>query len=50
MKVVVQMLEGEGDNLTKPPNPFSSAAPTRMNTNIPGRCLPQELAAITEIE
>ncbi|XP_055960479.1 rust resistance kinase Lr10-like [Mercurialis annua] len=32
MKTVVQMLEGEVDNLPVPPNPFSSMNPTRMNT------------------
>ena len=31
MKVVVQMLEGEGDNLTMPPNPFASTGPTRIS-------------------
>ena len=28
MKAVVQMLEGEGDSLTMPPNPFASTSPT----------------------
>ena len=28
MKAVVQMLEGEGDSLTLPPNPFASTGPT----------------------
>jgi serine/threonine protein kinase len=31
MKVMVQMLEGEGDNLTMPPNPFASTGPTRIS-------------------
>ena len=28
MKAVVQMLEGEGDSLTMPPNSFASTSPT----------------------
>ncbi|KAG5226484.1 glycerophosphodiester phosphodiesterase protein kinase domain-containing GDPDL [Salix suchowensis] len=53
MKTVVQMLEGEGENLTKPPDPFSSSTvPKRTSA---GHCMParrrhQELAAISEIE
>ncbi|RVW87477.1 Rust resistance kinase Lr10 [Vitis vinifera] len=31
MKIVVQMLEGEGDKLTMPPNPFASTVPTKTN-------------------
>ncbi|KAG6768674.1 hypothetical protein POTOM_027601 [Populus tomentosa] len=50
MKIVVQMLEGEGDNLTKPPNPLSSTAPKRKTASIAGRRLHQELAAISETE
>ncbi|KAG6737033.1 hypothetical protein POTOM_059998 [Populus tomentosa] len=37
MKIVVQMLEGEGDNLTKPPNPLHSSAPKRKTASIAGR-------------
>ncbi|KAA8533626.1 hypothetical protein F0562_030940 [Nyssa sinensis] len=51
MKVVVQMLEEEVDNLVMPPNPF---APTFLrNTNhaeLPQRPLHQELEVISEIE
>jgi hypothetical protein len=50
MKIVVQMLEGEGDNLTKPPNPLRSSAPKRKTASIAGRRLHQELAAISETE
>nr|TKR98724.1 hypothetical protein D5086_0000200410 [Populus alba] len=50
MKIVVQMLEGEGDNLTKPPNPLHSSAPKRKTASIAGRRLHQELAAISETE
>ncbi|KAM4076132.1 hypothetical protein ACJW30_12G040000 [Castanea mollissima] len=39
MKVVVQMLEGEGDKLTMPPNPFASTGPTRINVSMPARRL-----------
>uniref|UniRef100_A0A2N9HRX0 Protein kinase domain-containing protein n=1 Tax=Fagus sylvatica TaxID=28930 RepID=A0A2N9HRX0_FAGSY len=50
MKVVVQMLEGEGDNLTMPPNPFASIGPTRINVSMPARRLNQELEVIPELE
>jgi serine/threonine protein kinase len=46
MKDVVQMLEGEGDKLTMPPNPFASAG--SINANIPKRCLNHELEIIPE--
>ena len=46
MKTVVQMLEGDGENLTRPPDPFSSSTGHRM----PARRRHQELAAISEIE
>ncbi|RVW22565.1 Rust resistance kinase Lr10 [Vitis vinifera] len=50
MKVVVQMLEGEGDNLTMPSNPFISMGPTRTNGRRLERPLQQELAVISELE
>ncbi|KAG8644307.1 hypothetical protein MANES_11G116500v8 [Manihot esculenta] len=50
MKIAVQMLEGEGDNLPIPANPFSSTNPTRTNARIPGRQLHHELEAISETE
>ncbi|KAL9340108.1 hypothetical protein Peur_066327 [Populus x canadensis] len=50
MKIVVQMLEGEGDRLSTPPNPLSSTAPKRKTASIAGRRLHQELAAISETE
>ena len=50
MKVVVQMLEGEGDKLTMPPNPFASTGPTRINVSMPARHLNQELEVILESE
>ena len=39
MKVGVQMLEGDGDNLTMAPNPFASTGPTRINASMPTRHL-----------
>ncbi|KAG8655522.1 rust resistance kinase Lr10-like [Manihot esculenta] len=50
MKVAVHMLEREGENLPIPPNPFSSAVPTRMNARRTRRQLHQELEAISEAE
>ncbi|XP_065634148.1 rust resistance kinase Lr10 isoform X2 [Quercus suber] len=50
MKVVVQMLEGEGDKLTMPPNPFASTNPTIINLSMPARRLNQELEVILESE
>ncbi|XP_030935778.1 rust resistance kinase Lr10-like [Quercus lobata] len=50
MKVVVQMLEGEGDKLTMPPNPFASTNPTRINVSMPASHLNQELEVILESE
>ncbi|KAK3002146.1 hypothetical protein RJ639_021186 [Escallonia herrerae] len=42
MKTVVQMLEGKGDTLSMPPNPFDSTKPARA--------LDKELPIISEIE
>ena len=50
MKVVVQMLEGKGDKLTMPPNPFASTNTTRLNASIPARRLNQELEVIPELD
>ena len=50
MKVVVQMLEGEGDKLSVPPNPFASTGPTRINVSMLARRLNQELEVILESE
>ncbi|KAL6321678.1 hypothetical protein AAG906_031186 [Vitis piasezkii] len=49
MKVVIQMLEGGGDNLTMPPNPFASIDSTITNTRRRKRSLQQELAVISEL-
>ncbi|XP_034711084.1 rust resistance kinase Lr10-like isoform X1 [Vitis riparia] len=46
MKFIIQMLEGEGNNLSMPPNPFTSMGPTRTSLNMHQ----QELAIISEIE
>jgi hypothetical protein len=48
MNTVVQMLEGEGDKLTMPPSPFSSAGPGRMKSHLPGRPHHQILEVISE--
>ena len=50
MKVVVQMLEGDGDNLTMPPNPFASTSHTRINASTPARRLNLDLEVILELE
>ncbi|KAB1206261.1 hypothetical protein CJ030_MR7G014406 [Morella rubra] len=51
MKLVVQMLEGEGENLTMPPNPFtSSIGPTRIKASMHPRRVNQELEVIPESE
>ncbi|KAJ9679750.1 hypothetical protein PVL29_021610 [Vitis rotundifolia] len=50
MKIVVQMLEGEGDKLTMPLNPFASTVPTKTNLSKPRRVFQQELAIISELE
>ncbi|KAJ9189251.1 hypothetical protein P3X46_000566 [Hevea brasiliensis] len=50
MKVAVHMLEGEGENLPIPPNPFSSSVPTKTKARIPGKRLLQELEVISEAE
>ncbi|XP_040989531.1 rust resistance kinase Lr10-like [Juglans microcarpa x Juglans regia] len=49
MKTVVQMLEGERDDLTMPPNPFASTGTMRINTNMPVRRPNQELEVIPEV-
>ena len=49
MKDVVQMLEGEKNNVTVPPNPFAFTNPTRANIESLERPL-QKLAVISELE
>jgi serine/threonine protein kinase len=50
MKDVVQMLEGEEDKLTMPPNPFASSGPLKINPNIPTKRLNHKLEVIPEFE
>nr|POF01424.1 rust resistance kinase lr10 [Quercus suber] len=50
MKVVVQMLEREGGNLTMPPNPFASTGRTRINASMLARRLNLDLEVIPELE
>ena len=47
MKVAVQMLEGR-EELTMPPNPFASTAPSITNTKTVARRIALELEAISE--
>jgi hypothetical protein len=42
MQVVVHMLEGDGEKLSMPPNPFASADPAIMNVSLIGRHLHRE--------
>ena len=50
MKVVVQMLEGESNILTMPPNPFASTDQTKMGATMPRKPVNRELATISELE
>ncbi|XP_061341669.1 rust resistance kinase Lr10-like [Gastrolobium bilobum] len=50
MKAVVQMLEGDGENLEMPPNPFASTSATRTSARFGTLRLNQELDVISEIE
>ncbi|CAL5367572.1 unnamed protein product [Camellia sinensis] len=50
MKVVVQMLEGDGGSLTMPSNPFASANPMTTRGKMRGRLLDSELEEISESE
>ncbi|KAF7149434.1 hypothetical protein RHSIM_Rhsim03G0206400 [Rhododendron simsii] len=50
MHVVIQILEGDGDTLIKPPNPFASTNPTMATGQASGRPLNSELEVIVESE
>ncbi|KAL3838084.1 hypothetical protein ACJIZ3_022675 [Penstemon smallii] len=50
MKTVVQMLEGDGDDLTIPPNPFPATHMMNSIEGMTGRGYEVELAVITELE
>ncbi|KAF5729235.1 glycerophosphodiester phosphodiesterase protein kinase domain-containing GDPDL2-like [Tripterygium wilfordii] len=51
MRVVVQMLEGEDENLTLPPNPFAANKGARMNVGMPGMPFHEHhLTVISEAE
>ncbi|XP_027348430.1 rust resistance kinase Lr10-like [Abrus precatorius] len=50
MKAVIQMLEGNGENLEMPPNPFASTSANRTNARFGTGRMNQELDVITEIE
>ncbi|KAM7465712.1 hypothetical protein LguiB_013274 [Lonicera macranthoides] len=49
MKTVVQMLEGKGDMLAMPPNPFASIG-RHESSNKPTRAINRELEVISEVE
>ncbi|KAK4260209.1 hypothetical protein QN277_003355 [Acacia crassicarpa] len=51
MQAVIKMLEGEGDKLLIPPNPFNSEGmSTRKRASAPTRSLMQGLEIIQEVE
>ncbi|KAB1199725.1 hypothetical protein CJ030_MR0G014423 [Morella rubra] len=50
MKLAVQMLEGEGESVKMPPNPFTSSGPTRVKASMHPRSVNQELQVIPELE
>lgn len=50
MKVVVQMLEGEGDDLKIPPNPFESTHSMNQSLIVPSKCSHITLSVISESE
>jgi hypothetical protein len=50
MKIVVQMLEGEGEKLVAPPTPFDSIGANGTNAVVSARHLNFELEVIPEIE
>jgi serine/threonine protein kinase len=50
IKNVGQMLEGEGDTLIMPPNPFASAGPIKTRENMTTKRLNNELEVIPESE
>ncbi|KAI9074637.1 hypothetical protein K1719_043478 [Acacia pycnantha] len=51
MQAVVKMLEGEGDKLSIPPNPFNTEGTlTRIRASAPTRSLMQGLEIIQEVE
>ncbi|KAA8518033.1 hypothetical protein F0562_015507 [Nyssa sinensis] len=49
MNIVVQMLEGNGETLTMPPNPFASTNPMKTNATKHGKGLNSELEVISEL-
>lgn len=48
MKTVVQMLEGDGNNLTIPPNPFPATNTPNSISRMPGRRHQTELDIVSE--
>ncbi|KAA8517038.1 hypothetical protein F0562_017144 [Nyssa sinensis] len=50
MKIVIQMLEGNGDTLSLPPNPFANSNPMTSSAINHGRSFLRELSVISEID
>ncbi|VFQ70301.1 unnamed protein product [Cuscuta campestris] len=50
MGIALQMLEGEGDDLSAPLNPFIAKAPSTRNTSAIANHIRQRLEAIEEVE
>ncbi|KAH7856044.1 hypothetical protein Vadar_032034 [Vaccinium darrowii] len=50
MHVVIQMLEGDGNTLIKPPNPFASTTPMMVTGQASERRITNELEIIVEFE
>ncbi|KEH40314.1 receptor-like kinase [Medicago truncatula] len=50
MKSVVQMLQGEGDKLKVPTNPFNASSSTNRTVNTVAGCLNSELDVIQELD
>jgi serine/threonine protein kinase len=50
MKTVIQMLQGEGDKLRVPSNPFNASYSNNITANTATRCLNLELDVIQELD
>jgi hypothetical protein len=50
MKTVMQMLQGEGDKLKVPDNPFNASSSTNKTVNTATRYLNLELDVIQELD
>jgi hypothetical protein len=50
MKTVIQMLQGEGDKLRVPSNPFNASYSNNITANTATGCLNLELDVIQELD